>query len=132
MTKNKVHLITLFIVISLLAGTVIPIIEAGNNSESKYNMGFDKGLSYTNVMPIDKITFINYDDETYLDDYAYLSAVPSAVFKENDILYSHPLLFFQEELKYEDDKERSLNAYQGIHYFMEDWMQYCNNNLDMH
>jgi len=39
-------------------------------------------------------------------------------------------LFYQDPYPVEDDKERSLNARQGLDYFMEDWMSYCGGKLD--
>ena len=92
--------------------------------------GFDKGVSYKPVVPLKKITFVNFDEDSLLDDYSYLAAVPTAVFSDNSRLYSHPLLFYQDPYPIKEDKERSLNARQGIDYFMEDWMSYCNGKLD--
>jgi len=77
-----------------------------------------------------KTTMVNFDEDTYLDDYAYLAAVPTAVFDDGNKLFSNPLLFYQDEYPVEEDKERSLDARQGLDYFMEDWMGYCNGQLD--
>ena len=125
--KQSKNFITLLIVGIMLIGAFLPMVQA---NEVDYIQGCDKGPSYTNVVPLKKTTFVNYDNETYLDDYAYLASVPTSVFNYQNKLYSYPLLFFQEELEIEDDKERSLNAYQGLDYFMEDWMQYSGERLD--
>jgi hypothetical protein len=79
-----------------------------------------------------KTTFINYDTKSYLDDYAYLAAVPTAVFYDeySDFIYTNPLLFYEEEYPIEKFGERTLNARQGIDYLMEDWMDSCNGKLD--
>jgi hypothetical protein len=93
--------------------------------------GFDEGPSYTSVIPIKKTTFVDFDENSYLDDYAYLASIPTAVFTENDKIYSHPLLYFQEPMDSDDDiTYLPLNARRGIDYFMEDWMDYCNGRLD--
>ncbi len=92
--------------------------------------GFDKGPSYTEVVPLKKATLVQFDKNTILDDYAYLAAVPTAVFNHDGKLFSYPLLYFEDEYKYEEDKERSLNARQGLDYFMDDWMEYSNGQLD--
>ncbi|EMR73555.1 hypothetical protein MBGDN05_00116 [Thermoplasmatales archaeon SCGC AB-539-N05] len=111
----------------LLCSAILP----GISVEATVNTpGFDKGPSYKPVVPMKKVTFVNFDEESYLDDYAYLAAVPTAVFDDGDKLYSNPLLFYQDEYPVEEDKERSLNARQGLDYFMEDWMSYCNGQLD--
>ena len=119
--------IALLIVCIMLIGALLPVTQAVDISRIE---GFDKGPSYTSVIPMEKITFINYDEEGYLDDYAYLASVPTAVFNDGDKLFSHPLLFYQDEYLVEEDKDRSLNARQGLDYFMEDWMNYCNGRLD--
>jgi len=92
--------------------------------------GFDKGPSYKPVVPMKKATFVNFDEESYLDDYAYLAAVPTAVFDDGDRLFSYPLLFYQDEYDLEEEKELTLNARSGLDYFMEDWMGYSNGKLD--
>jgi hypothetical protein len=129
--KKIKEIICLLIISIMVIGTIMPVTQAGTLD---IYQGFDKGPSYTNVVSMKKVTMVKYDDESYLDDYAYLAAVPTAVFKDQDPnydrLFSHPLLFYQEELEYEDDKERSLDAYQGVYYFMEDYMQYSNGFLD--
>ena len=112
---------------SILLTTSLPMVLADNVSRIS---GFDKGVSYESVVPLKKTTFVNFDENTYLDDYAYLAAVPTAVFKDGDNLYSNPLLFYQDEYPVTEDKERSLNARQGLDYFMEDWMAYSNGQLD--
>jgi hypothetical protein len=73
---------------------------------------------------------INFDKDGILDDYAYLAAVPTSVFSSGGKLYSNPLLFYQDAYPVKEDKERTLDARQGLDYFMEDWMSYCNNQLD--
>jgi len=118
----------LSIVFVMVFAAVIPTTLAFNIDRIE---GFDKGPSYKPVVPMKKVTFVNFDGESYLDDYAYLAAVPTAVFDNGDKLFSHPLLFYQDEYPVEEDQRLlSLNARQGIDYFMEDWMAYCNGNLD--
>ena len=92
--------------------------------------GFDKGVSWKPVVPLEKTTFVNYDENSYIDDYSYLAAVPTAVFNGGDKLYSHPLIFYEDEYEPDNIKEITLNARTGIDFFMEDWMSYCNGDLD--
>lgn len=124
--KSK-YLIAKLIVISIIIILVqSPLLSSANSINTS---GFDKGPSYTSVIPIKEVTLVQHDENTYIDDYSYLAAVPTSVFKDKDKLYSNPLLFFDEKYEYEDDKERSLDARQGLDYFMEDWMEYCNSQL---
>lgn len=94
--------------------------------------GFEKGISWKSVVPLKKIIFVQSEENSYLDDYGYLAAVPTAVFydRETKKIYSNPLLFYQEKYAIKNDKERSLDSYSGIEYFMEDWSTYCNGNID--
>ena len=119
--------IALAVVFVMVFSAVIPSTIAADVDRIE---GFDKGPSYKSVVPLKKTTFVNFDENTYLDDYAYLAAVPTAVFNSKNNLFSYPLLYYQDEYTAEEDKERSLNARQGIDYFMEDWMTYCNGQLD--
>ncbi|UCE74769.1 MAG: hypothetical protein JSV56_03455 [Methanomassiliicoccales archaeon] len=93
--------------------------------------GSAQGISWKPVVPIKNAIFVNYDKESYIDDYAYLASVPAAVFYSDsqDEIYSSPLLFYQkpEEL---GDEEKVLNAASGIDYFMEDWLIYSDGTMD--
>jgi hypothetical protein len=109
-----------------------PFISAESIGKTISNKGFTKGVSSEPVVPLKKATFVNFDENGILDDYAYLAAVPTSVFfdSNNNRIFSNPLLFYQEEYPIKEDKERSLNARQGLNYFMDDWMTYCNGQLD--
>ncbi len=129
-SKNRNVMLAIIISILVLGGSILPSVLA--DSSKTYASSFDRGVSWKPYTPLKKTTFVQFDNETYLDDYAYLSAIPTTVFydKNKDQLYSNPLLYYQDEHLSDEDKERSLNAYQGIDYFMEDWMSYCNGYLD--
>jgi len=100
-----------------------PLVSLGDEVR-EVPSGFD-GLSWRRVVPLNKATLVQFDPDSYLDDFAYLAAIPSSVFYEHntDKLYANPLLFYEEgqELSKED---LSLNARQGLDYFMEDWQTY--------
>lgn len=131
MEKEKnIKILASLVITGLLLVVALPLTQADTNPLTQ--SGFDKGVSYKPFVPLKQITFVGHDTTSLLDDYAYLSAVPTSIFldKQNDVLYAHPLLFYEDEYRYEDDKERTLNARQGIDYFMEDWMGYSNGQLD--
>jgi hypothetical protein len=129
---GKINKKSLFVAVTLicimLGSAILPTALA--ESKSIDAQGFTKGPSYKPVVPMKRISFVNFDENSYLDDYAYLAAVPTAVFNDGDKLFSNPLLFYQDEYPVKEDKELTLNARQGIDYFMEDWMSYCNGQLD--
>ena len=128
MIKNdKKAYMAIFITMLFLISAIVPTALSKNATNTK---GFDKGPSYLPVVPIQKTTMVMFDEESYFDDYSYLAAVPGSVFKEEDTLYSNPLLYFQEEVEYESEAKRPLNAGEGITYFMEDWMSYSDSKLD--
>lgn len=114
----------------MIGGAVLPTVIA--DTSKIYVDGFERGISWKPYIPLKRTTFVQFDEESYIDDYAFLAAVPTAVFydKNKDQIFSNPLLFYQDEYFSEEEKERSLNAYQGVNYFMEDWMHYCNGQMD--
>lgn len=120
----------LLTICSMILVTIVPIV--GADTTMLRTSGFSKGVTWKPYVPLKRTTFVEYDTESYLDDYAYLAAVPSTVFydENSDEIFTNPLLFYEEE--YPSDKlvERSLNARQGLDYFMEDWMATCNGKLD--
>ena len=118
----------ILLILILFSSVMLPLVYAEDNTS--FIKGFEKGVSWESVVPIKKVTFVNFDEDSYLDDYAYLAAVPSSVFNDGKNLYSHPLLFYQDLGESSDIKEITLNAKPGIDYFMEDWMSYCYGKLD--
>ncbi|MCK5262024.1 MAG: hypothetical protein KAJ44_07560, partial [Thermoplasmatales archaeon] len=123
-------ILAVIVIFIMIGGAVLPTIIA--DTSKIYVDGFERGISWKPYIPLKRTTFVQLDEESYTDDYAYLAAVPTAVFydKNKDQIFSNPLLFYQDEYFAEKEKERTLNAYQGIDYFMEDWMDYCKGSLD--
>ena len=124
--NKKIKIIVISITLLLLIQS--PIIALNNDK----SIGFDKGPSYLPVAALKKVTLINYDEESHLDDYAYLASVPSAVFKDqkNDLLYSHPLIFYQDKMDIDNETEKSLDPYKGVDFFIKDYIEYSNGKLD--
>ncbi|RLF36335.1 MAG: hypothetical protein DRN03_03810, partial [Thermoplasmata archaeon] len=104
---RKAHFISSGITLLILLSIVSSTISAKTNIPERFK-GFDKGVSWKPVLPLKKVTFVNFDKDGYLDDYAYLAAIPTAVFydKSGDRLISHPLLFYQDPYPVKNDKER--------------------------
>jgi len=127
--KNLKNLFTALAIFAMIGGILPPTTIAGTSNSIE---GFDRGVSWKPYVSLKRATFVQFDGESYLDDYAYLASVPTAVFydKNTDQIYTNPLLFYQDAYPVKDDKERILDAYPGIDYFMEDWMAYCNGKLD--
>lgn len=87
--------------------------------------GFE-GVSWNKVVPVKKATFVKFDENSLVDDFAYMSAIPANVFYDENSgrIYSSPLLFYEDYRKGKEE-ELSLNSRQGLDYFMEDWIKYA-------
>jgi len=88
--------------------------------------GFE-GCSWKPVVPLNRITAVRYDEASYWDDFAYLAAVPSSVFYSEGAqkLYSNPLLFYEPA-----SANRVENANKGMSYFLDDWTEYLDGEID--
>ena len=122
-------LFVLILVFSIVAN--IFVVPASSTDKQTLNMeGFSKGVSYQPVIPVKKTTFVNYDEDSHLDDYAFLASIPTTVFNSDNNLISSPLLLYQDKMKIEEEKEKTLDANIGIDFFMDDWVSFCGYKLD--
>ncbi|UCH90119.1 MAG: hypothetical protein JSV49_05630, partial [Thermoplasmata archaeon] len=129
MPKKLLALMLVFILVAVIfSGCIGP----DERESDRDNTPGSHGISWSDMVPIEKTTFVGYDPDSYLDDYAYLAAVPASVFysSESKNLYSNPLLFYEEPKEVTNEEELVMNANQGIQYFMEDWSTYCENEFD--
>ncbi len=121
-------LMSIIIVGLFLTGMLTPLTQG---TELEQIRGFDEGPSHTDIVPLKKATFVKFDKEKLNDDLAYLANIPISVFKEDNKLFSHPLLFHQDKNEFDDDiKYKIQDASDGVDYFMDDWMSYCDGELD--
>ena len=129
---SKKILSAIFLIILLLNTSILTVTIADENKiVNQCNTAFSKGIPWQPMNTIKKTTLVNFDKDSLTDDYAYLASIPASVFSDGEKLYTNPLLFFQAEDGYPDEeKYRFLNDYSGIHYFMEDFMGYCDGELD--
>ncbi|MEM4258912.1 MAG: hypothetical protein QXL17_07175 [Candidatus Thermoplasmatota archaeon] len=131
LTKQKKNtLYACFILSIFIFGTVVPVGFA--QTTTLYTQGFDRGVAWKPYIPMKRTTFVQFDPEGDLDDYAFLAAVPTSVFydKNTDQLFASPLLFYEDPFRSSSLRERTMNTRQGIDYFMEDWVAYCHGSLD--
>ncbi len=115
----------MFILAVMASPTLLfaPTAEAGRLAME----GMDS-VSYRNMVVGEKTTFVAYDPNGIVDDYAYMAAVPASVFysDSNDKVVAHPLLFWEDP-----NSDISLNSNQGINYFMDDVSTISTEGLDM-
>ncbi|MCK5030731.1 MAG: hypothetical protein KAR64_04635, partial [Thermoplasmatales archaeon] len=76
------NLMAILVVVIMLVGAVLPSVIA-DNENLQYN-GFTKGVSWQPSISMKKTTFVNFDGESLIDDYAYLAAVPTSVFYDRN------------------------------------------------
>jgi len=127
----KKILIPLVIVMLLLPVVLVFLTGKMPGEGTLDRQGFD-GVSFAPVVPLKRATFVGHDLEGFTDDYAYMAAVPSSVFyleRENTIV-SNPLLFYEPEHSGGELMTRTLNAHQGLDYFMEDVETMSGGELD--
>lgn len=132
--KSTVALLIAFSLVALSFNVSGP--SPSNSTETGYsengNPGeYTEGVSWKPVVPIKNAIFVNYDGESYVDDFAYLASVPASVFysQSKDQIFSSPLLFYQKPQEL-NNEEKVLNAAQGVDYFMDDWVTYADGALD--
>ena len=85
------------------------------------DLEFSPWLSYEDVIPMRRTTMVGYDGEGLSDDYIYMAAVPTTVFNYGGSLYSSPLMFYTPEYQAGGNADLTMNSYQGLDYFMQDW-----------
>ena len=93
------------------------------SDRSKTSHSFES-IAWNRMSVANKVTFIGYDEDSFLDDYSYLASVPASVFydKASDNIYSHPLLYYNEPYETDDVTKRTYNDHQGLSYFMDDFL----------
>lgn len=88
--------------------------------------GFE-GCSWKKVVPLDRVTLVHYDENSIVDDLAFLSAVPANVFHSSttDNIFSNPILFYRTPVA-----DPIKNSYQGLSYFLNDWAECLGDDID--
>ncbi|NIA10309.1 MAG: hypothetical protein GWP10_11435, partial [Nitrospiraceae bacterium] len=112
----------IFVVVMMV---VSPLLSLSYGQDVKELPSGFEGVSWKKVVPVNKVTLVKFDENSYVDDFAYMAAIPSSACYDDktDKIYSNPLLFYQGQ--HDFSKENlSLNAGQGLNYFMEDWIAY--------
>ena len=90
--KSLVSLFIAFFLVALsfnMSAQSLDNISVNANSEDVMPKP-SQGISWKPVVPIKNAIFVNYDEDAYHDDFAYLASVPASVFysESNDQIYS--------------------------------------------
>ena len=94
---------------------------AGSGNET----GPGRGVPYLPLQPLRTAAFVGYDGSGFNDDYAYMAAVPTGVFRAGGKLYGSPVIYYTPPYS-GSNEEKTMNSYQGIDYFMQDWRNLTN------
>lgn len=103
-------LLSLLMAVSILACIFyVPSSSQAREEESPF-------FSYAPVQLENKIFLVGYEENSILDDLAYLALIPGSVYHHGGILYASPLIFW-------DDKNDDpyLNSHEGVVNFIRDW-----------
>jgi hypothetical protein len=132
--KSATALLITFLLVAVSFNVTAPLPEDNQSElmEDSAHTQPPEGISWKPVVPIKNAILVNYDGESYLDDFAYLASVPASVFYSDseDMIYSSPLLFYQNPQELPDE-EKVENAAVGVDYFMEDWATYADSEFDL-
>ena len=111
-SKNKT-LSVLFVV--LMLGAIAPLTSSFNNSglSSIVNDFVPSDLA-ANQIPLSRVAFVAPDPTSYVDEFAYMAAVPTSIFYFNDTQYISPLI-------YSDGSDSE-------HWLLDDWTGYLGRN----
>lgn len=91
-----------------MGSTFVPLFS-GTNLAPSATRTFTPSASSSQV-PLRRLTIVSPDPNSYIDDFAYMSAIPAAVFNHNETQYISPLIYTSES-----ESERWL---------LEDWAEY--------
>lgn len=79
-----------------------------------------EAVAWQPIAPLQSTTFIGYDGVGFNDDFAFMAAIPTAVFQDDGSLYSSPVLYYTPP-HVGPQEEETLNSFKGVDYFMQDW-----------
>lgn len=125
--------ISLLLTALLLSSAVLPatLSAAPGNQVTEWNPNGLDHVSWLPLAPMPAATFVEFDPNSYMDDWAYLAALPTSVFSANGQVYGAPLLFWEDPAPEGTPREQMpLFGYQSNQYLMEDWMVVNGGKLD--
>jgi hypothetical protein len=114
MTNSNNKTLSVLLVV-LMLGAIAPITATFNNSgqDSKVNDFVPSDLA-ANQIPLSRVAFVAPDPTSYVDEFAYMAAVPTSIFYFNDTQFISPLI-------YSDGSDSE-------HWFLDDWSGYLGHN----
>ncbi|TFG32238.1 hypothetical protein EU528_04015 [Candidatus Thorarchaeota archaeon] len=105
--RNGKLLAPIFLIL-LMGSALIPMLS-GINELSSTSSTFIQSASSSQV-PLRRLTIVSPDSNSYIDDFAYISAIPASVFNYNDTQYISPLIY--------------TSGSESEGWLLEDWVEY--------
>ncbi|MHA1613703.1 MAG: hypothetical protein ACTSYJ_02595, partial [Candidatus Thorarchaeota archaeon] len=103
--RNGKILTPIFLII-LICSAIIPIITTSDIS----NVYQATPSASSSQIPLRRLTIVAPDSNSYIDDFAYMSAIPASVFNHNDAQYISPLIY--------------TSGSESEAWLLEDWVEY--------
>jgi len=98
-----------FIILIVLLGSIVTI-AIPNSSNTYTDLRSFIPAADGSQTPLRKIVFVAPDPYSYIDEFAYISAIPTSVFSENGTQYISPLIYS--------------TGFDSERWFLEDWVDY--------
>jgi len=121
-------------VLAVLVMVMATFIGCLQDAKAEINVNLQpvpQAATWAPLIPMKNVFVVRYDPESYVDDYAYMAAVPTAVFydKDNRVVYGAPLLYW-EPSRGLTNENLPQESYTGVNYFMQDWLNYTGKPID--
>jgi hypothetical protein len=101
-----------FLLVVLMVGTIVPF--AGSFKLDNTPDVYITSELPSNQVPLSRVAFVAPNPSSYIDEFAYMAAVPTSVFYFNDTQYISPLLYSQ--------------GSESETWLLEDWSEYLSND----
>ena len=127
---------SLLLALFLLSSPLLPLfgvvpVAAYGGRDAAWNPNGLQHVAWKPLNPMATATFVGFDRDSYLDEWAYLAALPTSVFSAKGQLYASPLLYWDDPAPDgTPQEEMAMYGYESIKYLMEDWMVYTGGELD--
>ncbi|MHA2023315.1 MAG: hypothetical protein ACTSWQ_06605, partial [Candidatus Thorarchaeota archaeon] len=108
MSYRNGKLLTPIFLILLMGSIFVPLLS-GTLFEPSAATTYIPSSSSSQV-PLRRLAIVSPDPNSYIDDFAYMSAIPTSVFNHNDTQYISPLIY--------------TSGSESEKWLLEDWMEY--------
>ena len=110
MTSHRIKILSVLAVV-LVLGSVSPLsVPFMSTVQTNSPLSFLLGDVPSDQVPLRRVALVSPDSTSYIDEFAYMAAVPTSVFYHNDTQYISPLIYSE--------------GSQSEDWLLEDWSEY--------